>query len=148
MSKKQVAPKKLKKETTSKIQKEQEAEIARQRKLVKDIVYAWLVKNTKSVTEAKRLCHEVQSAMTQSFQTMVAAEQNRLSELETRMIPIMDITKKGEGFNLNKELYALLGAEKVSVTNALLGGMSQAIASFENEEMSIRGLDTLKATFL
>ncbi len=104
--------------------------------------------NTKNVLEAKRLCHEVQQALTQSFQTFVAQKQAELSNSETKNFPILDLTGKGEGFKVNKDLYELFLTEKLSTTNSLLGGMPQAIDSFINEEMSKRGLDTLKTTFL
>lgn len=130
------------------MQKEQELEVKRQRALVSDILYPYLLKNTKSITEAKRLCYEVQSAMTQSFQTMIAQEQAKLSDSPTSGIVLIDITKKGAGFKVNQGLYSLLLKEKLSTTNALLGGMQQAIDSFLNEEMSKRDLSTLKADFL
>ncbi len=120
----------------------------RQRAIVKDVIYPFLVANTKSIVEAKRLCHEVQTAMTQSFQTMVAQEQTRLSDSLTKIIPIIDITKKGEGFAVNQAFYTLFQNEKLSVTNALLGGMQQALDSFINEEISNRPLETLKTDFM
>ncbi len=147
-SKKPVAPKKLKKEATSKEQKAQIAEVARQRGLVKDVLFPFLVANTKSAVEAKRLCYEVQQILTQSFQKKVADVQKELSESATNSIEFTDIIKKGDGFKVDKALVKLFATEKLSVTNALLGGMANAIDSFVNEEMSGRHLNSLKTTFL
>lgn len=116
--------------------------------LVKDVIYPFLVANTKSIVEAKRLCYEVQQALTQVFQTKIAEVQAAASNQSTVDFVITDITKKGKGFKVNKELAALFASEKLTVTNALLGGMSAAIDSFVNEELAHRGLDTIKATFL
>lgn len=140
--------KKLKKEATSEEQKAQEAEIKRQRTFVKDILVPYLTTNTKSVSEAKRLCYEVQTAITQEFQMMVSAEQTRLSECQTSVIALKDITKKGDDFKINQGLYDLFKFEKLSTTNALIGGIQQAIDSFVNEEMATRTLDTLKMELL
>lgn len=126
----------------------QEAEVVRQRDLVKNIVFPFLVANTKSVVEAKRLCYEVQTTITQGFQKIVAEKQKELSEDLTSKIPMEDITKRGEGFKVNKALYDLLAGEKLNVTNALLGGMGNALDSFVNEEMASRHLNSLKTTFL
>lgn len=111
-------------------------------------MYPFLVNNTKSVIEAKRLCHEVQTSLTQSFQKMVAEEQKKFSDYLTSSIKIEDITKKGDGFKINKALYDLFANEKLTVTNALIGGMQQAIDSFVNEEMTNRHLNSVKTTFL
>lgn len=148
MSNKPKAEKKLKKESTSKQQKEQEAEVKRQRAFIKDSVYPFLLKNTESISDAKRLCYEVQQALTQKFQLMIAEEQKKLSEQFTSSIAIEDITKRGDGFKRNKELYDLFLTEKISTTNALLGGMATAFDSFVNEEISKRKLETLKTDFL
>lgn len=147
-SKKQVAPKKAKKEVTSKEQKALVTETNRQRALVKDILFPFLIANTKSAVEAKRLCYEVQQILTQSFQQKVAEHQKTLSEQLTSEIPFTDIIKKGADFKIDKALVAMFASEKLSVTNALLGGMANAIDSFVNEEMSGRHLNSLKTTFL
>lgn len=125
-----------------------EAEVARQRLLVKDILYPYLLKNTKSIVEAKRLCYEVQTALTQSFQKAVSDYQKVVSESLTKTLKIEDITKRGDEFKLNKKLYDLFADETVTVTNALLGGMSAALDSFVQEEIAGRHLSTLKTEFL
>lgn len=147
-SKKQPKAKKQNKEATSRAMKIQEKEVMRQRELVKSVLFPFLMENTKSIVEAKRLCYEVQQILTQSFQKEVAAEQKRLSELTTDAFEFKDVINKGAGFKVDKALVSLFTGEKLSVTNALLGGMSAALDSFINEEMSSRKLDTLKTTFL
>jgi hypothetical protein len=148
MSKKAPAPKKLKKAATSEEQKKQEVEIKRQRELIKDTLYPFLLKNTKSIAEAKRICYEVTTAMTQEFQKRIADAQKDLSGAKTTALPIFDITKKGDEFKVNQALYKLFENETIAVANALIGGMSQALDSFINEEVSKRKLDTLKTDFL
>lgn len=147
-SKKPVAQKKLKKEATSKEQKAQEAEVMRQRTLVKDVLFPFLCEKTKNTVEAKRLCYEVQQVLNQSFQKIMAEEQKKISDSPTSSLTFEDIINKGKEFAVDKELVALFADEPLSVTNALLGGMSAAIDSFVNEEMSGRHLTSLKTTFL
>lgn len=106
------------------------------------------MENTNSAVEAKRLCYEVQQILTQSFQKKVADQQKFLSEQPTSALPFEDIIGKGKGFSVDKALVKLFANEPLSVTNSLLGGMSAAIDSFVNEEMTTRPLATLKATFL
>lgn len=148
MTQKQPKQKKLNKAETTKKLKEQEIEVKRQRTLVKDVLYPFLLKNSKSIKEAKMLCYEVQTALTQVFQQKIAEEQRILSEKITSEIQIEDITKRGVDFKRNLELYNLLKDEKVSTTNALLGGMCTALDSFVQEEISNRPLESLKADFL
>lgn len=130
------------------MQKEQEKEVARQRALVKDVLFPFLVKNTNSITEAKRLCYETQQILTQAFQMKVAEYQKKMSEAATSEMVFVDIMKKGKDFKSNIALYNLFKDENLHVTNALLGGMSNAIDSFVNEEISKRDLTTLKTAFL
>jgi methionine salvage enolase-phosphatase E1 len=123
--------------------------VIRQRAIVKDVLFPFLVKKTKSVTEAKRLCHEVSTALQQEFQKKIAEKQNELSNALTSTFVIENITKKDKkDFKLNQELVALFKDEKLSLSNALIGGMVQAIDSFVNEEINGRSLESLKTTFL
>lgn len=141
--------KKEKKVATSKAQKAQEQEVLRQRALVKEVFFPFLIKNTKNITEAKRLCYEVQTAMTQAFQQKVAAAQTEWSGKVLSELTIENITKKDKKeFAVNKALFEIFKNEKISVANALIGGMNQVIDSFVNEELAGRSLETLKATFL
>lgn len=147
-SKKQVAPKKLKKATTSKELKLQEAEVMRQRELVKNVLFPFLISNSKSITEAKRLCYEVQQILTQEFQKKVSEYQKTLSDVLTNDFSFEDIIKKGEGFKVDKALVSLFAKEKLSVTNSLLQGMQTALDSFVAEELNGRNLTSLKTKFL
>lgn len=150
MTQKQLQSKKVKKQATSKAQKAQEQEVIRQRSLVKDLLFPFLIKNTKSITEAKKLCYEVQTALTQSFQGKIAELQSEWSNKMTSELPMLNITNKDkkEFKELNIALYEMFKNEKISVTNALVGGMTNAIDSFINEEIAGRSLETLKTTFL
>lgn len=147
-SKKQVAPKKLKKAQTSKEQKAQEKETLRQREFVKQVLWPFLVNNTKTIPEAKRLCQEIITSLTQSFQKRVIDVQKELSGLPTKEYALTDVTNKGKDFKVNKALYELFKDESLATINNLLNGMPAAIDSFINEEMAGRELSSLKTTFL
>lgn len=149
MKQKTSGVRKEKKAQTSKAQKAQEQEVIRQRALVKDLLFPFLINNSKNITDAKRLCYEVQTAMTQSFQGKIAELQAEWSNKMTSDLPMENITKKEKkDFAINKALYELFKNEKISVANALIGGMTQAIDSFINEEIAGRTLESLKTTFL
>lgn len=147
-SKKQVGPKKLKKEATSKEQKIMEREVIRQREIVKNLLYPFLMKETNSIVEAKRLCYEVQQILTQSFQKKVSEVQKEISDKITSEFEFEDIIKKGDGFKVDKKLFDMLKNEKLSVVNSLLQGMQNAIDSFVQEELAGRNLTSLKASLL
>jgi len=78
----------------------------------------------------------------------IAAEQKKVSEANTSELVFTDTLGKGKDFAVNETLYKLLGAEKLNVTNALLGGMINALDSFVQEELTTRDLSTLKTHFL
>ena len=59
-----------------------------------------------------------------------------------------DESFKDEKFTMLKEILVLFVDESIATTVNLLSGMSAAIASFQNEEMTKRQLETLKTDFL
>jgi len=148
MSQKKMGAKKLKKEETSLEQKQQEAEVKRQRLLVKNVLYPYLLKNAENIIKAKQLCYETSTVLSSAFQKQVMDYQRKLSDSKSSMLIVEDTLKKGDGFKVNQGMLDLFKDETITVANSLILGMQNAIESFINEENSKRELKSLKTTFL
>ncbi len=140
--------KKLKKELTSEQQKALKAEETRQRKLVKDVLYPYVLANSKSIEDAKNLLYACHMAVQQAFQKKVMEEQVRLSKEKVAFLELETIIAIQPEFARDKGLLDLVTDEKISTADSLLGGLKTAIESFQREEGTKRGLDTLTTEFL
>lgn len=135
-----------KKMSTQQVANKQEE--ARQRILVKEILYPHLLKNTKTIADAKMLCTMANLYVQQSFSKKIVEEQTRLSKEKLSILKLEDLdvqTKSAKDFI---KLFAIFQNESIATTTSLIGGMVKAIESFEKEEETKRHLDSLKATFL
>lgn len=140
--------KKLKKEITSEQQKAFKAEETRQRHLVKDVIYPYVMANSKSIEDAKNLIYACHMAVQQGFQKRVMEEQMRISKEKVSFLELESIIAIQPEFARDKGLLDLVVDEKIATADSLLGGLKQAIESFQREEGTKRGLDTLKTEFL
>lgn len=128
--------------------KVKEAEVKRQREFVKDKLYPLLLKNTKSIDDAKNYVYATNTAIKQAFHKMVSEEQVRLSKSQVLVLNMNDIIDKDPAFDRDRELIALFETESIGTADALLDGMKNALDSFIREETCKRELSTLKTDFL
>ena len=123
-------------------------ETQRQRKFVKDVLYPWLIRNSKSIDDAKNLVYAANIAIEQTFNVAVGKEQTRLSEVPLKELHMNDNLKQNVEFARDRELLAMFDEESVAIASSLLKGAKLAIESFEREESTKRMLSTLPATLL
>lgn len=124
-------------------------EQTRQRTLVKDVLWPYLLKNTKSIEDAKQLLTMADMYLQKAFSDKVSATQLEWSEKKVSELGMKDA--KAADPKLYKEILgvvSLFDGERVKDGTNLLGGMAKAIESFQKEEATKRGLETLKTTFL
>lgn len=140
--------KKTKKENTSAEQKAQEAEVNRQRALVRDVIYPLVMRNSKSIEDAKTYLQTVATALESAYAKEMQVKQMELSLSPTKNLDVSNVITKDTKYDRERELLAIFADEKLGTTDALLMGLKQAIEGFQREEAAGRDLATLKATFL
>lgn len=123
-------------------------EQTRQRKFVKEVLYPWLLANSKSIDDAKNMVYAANLAIEQTFHVKVGQEQTRLSEAPLADLHLEDNLKQDEEFKRDRELLDMFKGESVATASSLLKGMKLAIESFEREESTKRELGTLPAQLL
>lgn len=122
-------------------------EQTRQRKLVKTIVYPFLLEHTKSISDAKALCQLTLSAIESTYQVKMQQQQRQLSGGK---LADLDIASNINAEENQREIdfLAFFKDEKVSTAAGLIQGLKQVIESFEREESTKRPLSSLPAELL
>lgn len=123
-------------------------EQTRQRKLVKDILYPWLVANSKSVDDAKNMVYAATLALQSTFHVAVGKEQTRLSTIKTKDLEVESNMKADKEYDRDRELMGLFHDEPVATSESLLKGLKLAIESFEREASTKLALKDLPAELL
>jgi len=121
-------------------------EQTRQRKLIKSLVYPFLLEKTTSISDAKNLCAAAQSAVESTYNGKMQEEQKRLSALPLQDFEIDKNIK--EEYQRDKDFLAFFATEKASTALGLISGLKMVIESFEREESTKRHLSTLPAELL
>lgn len=124
------------------------AEQTRQRKFVKDVLYPWLIANSKSIDDAKNMLYAATIGVQQTFHVEVSKEQKRLSTIKLSELHIEENVQPGEEYNRDRELLALFKDEPVATAESLLAGAKRAIESFEKEASTKTNLADLPAELL
>ena len=138
----------LKKEQEQEAKDKLKQEEQRQRDIVKNIFYPFLLEKSASIMDAKNIVMAANALLEASFHARVAEEQKRLSVAKLTEVHYERELKPDNKMERELALLELFKDEPIATTNALLTGMFQAIESFEREEATNRNLSTLKATFL
>ena len=129
-----------------------EQEAKRQRGIVKDVLYKWLLEHTKSIEEAKTFCKVASMLVKEKYSFKVdearTAEQQRLSKCKLSELEIDKDTKKDKNLKDIVPILELFKDETVATADKLIGGMANALESFEKKEMNARKLETLETDFL
>lgn len=124
------------------------AEEKRQRTFVKEVLYPWLMANSKSIDDAKNMLYAAAIGVQQTFHVEVGKEQKRLSTVKLSELGIEANIQQGEEFNRDRELLALFKDEPVATAESLLQGCKRAIESFEKEASTKTDLKDLPAELL
>lgn len=124
------------------------AEETRQRKFVKEVLYPWLIKNSKSVDDAKNMLYAAAIGVQQTFHVEVSKEQKRLSTVPLSELNIGDNIQPGPEFDRDRALLDLFKDEPVATAESLLAGCKKAIESFEREASTKSALADLPAELL
>ncbi len=128
--------------------KELRVEEKRQRTFVKEVLWPFLVKNTKHINEAKNVLEASVVGIQEVFDQAMLVEQTRLSKLNMKEYDVSKSVLNREDYKIEHEIIGLFGDESLATTKGLLQGMQRVIESFIREEMQGRTLDTLKTEFL
>lgn len=139
-SKKQPQHHKSSEELTAEINAQME--VNRKREMAKNKLYPLLLETSKSIEDAKLFCQATVVAIKQAFNKKLSTM--RVSELE--LIPMLDQT--GDSYEKYKRILEMFSDETLQDSVNLIEGMQYAIEGFQKEEMTKRGLDTLKTDFL
>lgn len=123
-------------------------EQTRQRKFVKDVLYPWLLANSKSIDDAKNMLYAATIGVQQTFHVAVSKEQTRLSTTKMAELNVEANVQVGEQFDRDRALLALFKDEPVATTESLLKGAKMAIESFEREHSTKTPLADLPAELL
>ena len=119
-------------------------EVLRQRGLVKNQLYPFLINNSKSVEDAKNLCTSLAIVIKQAWENKRRDYIVKSLALDTLMSNQItpEENKKWDMF------MGLIENEKINVATDLLDGMASAVDSFIKEENCTKPLSSLKVTFL
>lgn len=120
----------------------------RQRTFVKEVLYPFLIENSKSIDDAKNMLYAAAIGVQQTFHVEVSKEQKRLSTIKLAELKVEDNVQPGEQFDRDRALLALFGDEPVATAESLLEGCKRAIESFEREASSKTALKDLPAELL
>lgn len=124
------------------------AETIRQRKFVKEVLYPWLLANSKSIDDAKNMLYAASTGVQQAFHMGVSKEQARLSTVKLADLDVGKNIMEGEQFDRDRQLLDLFKDEPVATADALLKGAKLAIESFEREQSTKTALQDLPAELL
>lgn len=127
-----------------KLMKEQ----TRQRALVKNVLYPWLIENTKSIDDAKNLLYAAAVGVQQTFHVAVSKEQTRLSTIPMSELNVEANMMQGAEYDRDRALLAIFKDEPVATAESLLKGAKMAIESFEKEASTKTPLKDLPAELL
>ena len=133
-----------------------EQEAKRQRGIVKDVLYKWLLEHTKSIEEAKTFCKVASMLVKEKFSFKIDSklketqteERKRLSLCKLSELEIDKDNKKDKNLKEILPIIELFKEETVATADNLIGGMANALESFEKKEMNARKLETLETDFL
>jgi hypothetical protein len=132
----QKSPEQIKKEY------KQIAEVKRQRALIKDKVYPFLLAHTKSIKEANVFLQVCKMAVQQAF----ANQKNTQTIDELKVIDRVD--SKAQNSADYKEFLDLFRYEKLITAEQLIEGIGTAFDAFVSKELSQRPLSSLATDFL
>lgn len=121
---------------------EQIAEAKRQRILITDKVYPFLLKHVKSIKEANIFLTVSKMAVQQAF----ANQKNVQTVDELKVIDRVDM--KANQASDYREFLELFRYEKIITTEQLIEGLGHAFDSFVSKELSQRPLSSLVTDFL
>lgn len=120
----------------------------RQRKFVKEVLYPFLLANSKSIDDAKNMLYAADTGVQQAFHVAVGKEQTRVSEIKIKELNPQSNILTGEQYNRDRALLDLFNSESVAVADSLLKGCKMAIESFEREHATKTPLKDLPAELL
>ncbi len=127
---------------------EKEKRAKEQRTFVKDVLYPFLLNNSKNVADAKTMLKATAIGIQQAFSNKITEEQQRVSKLPLSYLEMEKFVQKGTDSERFAGLLNLVKDREIAEVASLLDGMESTITGFEREESTKRGLDSLPATFL
>lgn len=124
------------------------AEETRQRTFVKEVLYPFLMDNSKSIDDAKNMLYAAVVGLQGAFHVQVSKEQKRLSTAPVAELKIEEHIQPGTEYDRDRALIALFKDEPVATAESLLAGCKRAIESFEKEASTKTALKDLPAELL
>lgn len=128
--------------------KEIEKESKRLRALVSQSIFPLLVKEAKSVKEAKDICKTLVVGMDALFAKKMREYQEVVQEEPLSGLNMQEFMKDRKQYKTEWALVELLANEKVSVAKMLIEGMGKEIERLVEKELTERSVETLKTEWL
>ncbi len=128
--------------------KEAKAEEDRQRKLVTEVIYPALLKNSKSIKDAKNICKNFCVALDAAFQVDVRKYSEYRSQEGLHTISLKGIMNEGKENTTEWEWVEKLKDERVSTVKGLISGLERELQRLTDKELLARPLTELKTEFL
>lgn len=145
---KQKGQKKQNKAITSIYHKELKNEEQRQRNLIKNVVYPFLLEHATSIEDAKNMLYALDMGVQGAFHLKVSEEQKRISKDKLSTLNLDDIIETGKEFDVHRELLSFFKDETIATAHSLIEGLKTTIEGFQREESTKRELSTLQTDFL
>lgn len=128
--------------------KELKAEESRQRKLVTEIIYPALLKNSKSIKDAKNTAKNFIVGLDMGFQVDVKKYSDFRSHDRLETLNLKGLLNEGKEFTTEWEWIESLKDEKISTVKALISGLDRELQRLTDKELLERPLSSLKTEFL
>lgn len=121
---------------------EMRAEANRQRLLISEKVYPFLLKQGKSIKQTTTFLTIAKMAIQQAF-----ANQKRIQTVDELKV-VDGVKTDAPDADVYKEFLSMFRYEKLLTAENLIDGLGNALDSFISEELTKRSIDTLKTDFL
>jgi hypothetical protein len=122
-------------------------EVNRQKSLVKNKFYPYLLANTTSVEDAKNLLQMSSGIIEQVFQKKVSDYQTELSGKKLSTLDVISVLKTNKETERERFIIDMFKDETIATADALLTGMKREIEGRILEEGTKRKLDTVASAF-
>lgn len=128
--------------------KELKKEALRQRQVVLEKIYPVLLKNAKSVKDAKNICKNFIIAIDMGFQVDVKKYSEFRSEDRLETLNLKGLMNEGKENTTEWAWMESMKDEKISTVKGLITGLSGELQRLTDKEELARPLDQLKTEFL
>lgn len=125
-------------------QAKQDAELKRQKDLIKTVLLPFLEEFSTSITDSKVLLNNTLKSLNEAFKEKMEEERRRLSETTLTNLDIDERLSRDEANERVRSVLSRVKDEKIGTATSILGALHVAIAGMEMDENNKRKLKDLK----